>query len=348
MQHEEEERPYQRIFAAIIDGLIILDPQTGLIVAANPAASAMHGYSHQEFIGLHHAAIIHPDSHHLLQEYNQAVELGGTFAAVCQHLRRDGTSFFAELRGTAFSYQQRPCLLSVIRDVSARVQAEQQLAQHMAVQVREQASQAILQERQRMAQNLHDAVNQSLFSASLIAEVLPRVWERNPEEGRQSLEDLRRLTRGAMAEMRSLLAELRPLVLTDSELRDLLRQLGDAFTGRTDIPVQVTVKGEGALPTDVQVAFYRICQEALANIAKHARASQVELALQYDNDAVTLKIRDNGQGFDFTHTPAGHYGQSMMRERAKAIGAQLSVASQPGAGAEIVICWAKQGEEGSL
>ena len=99
---------------------------------------------------------------------------------------------------------------------------------------------ATLEERQRLAQNLHDAVNQSLFSASLIAEVLPRLWERNPDEGRQSLEDLRRLTRGAMAEMRGLLAELRPLVLTDSELGDLLRQLGDALTGRTNIPVTVT------------------------------------------------------------------------------------------------------------
>ncbi len=69
---------------------------------------------------------------------------------------------------------------------------------------------AALQERQRLAQNLHDAVNQSLFSAGLIAEVLPRLWDRDQEEARRSLEDLRRLTRGALAEMRALLAELRP------------------------------------------------------------------------------------------------------------------------------------------
>jgi signal transduction histidine kinase len=126
-----------------------------------------------------------------------------------------------------------------------------------------------LEERQRLAQNLHDAVNQSLFSASLIAEVLPRLWERNHDEGRQSLEDLRRLTRGAMAEMRGLLAELRPLVLTDSEMGDLLRQLGDSLTGRTNIPVAVTV-GEKALPAEVQVAFYRFVRKSLHNIAKHA------------------------------------------------------------------------------
>jgi signal transduction histidine kinase len=97
---------------------------------------------------------------------------------------------------------------------------------------------ASLQERQRLARNLHDAVNQSLFSAGLIAEVLPRLWERDPDEGRRSLDDLRRLTRGAQADMRLLLAELRPSTLTDAELGDLLRLLANALTGRTNIPIQ--------------------------------------------------------------------------------------------------------------
>ena len=108
---------------------------------------------------------------------------------------------------------------------------------------------AALHERQRLAQNLHDAVNQSLFSAGLIAEVLPRLWERDPDEGRRSLEDLRRLTRGALAEMRALLAELRPSILTDTDLGDLLHQLGSAFTGRTNIPVTCDRgRGKAACP----------------------------------------------------------------------------------------------------
>lgn len=204
---------------------------------------------------------------------------------------------------------------------------------------------ATLQERQRLAQNLHDAVNQSLFSASLIAEVLPRLWQRNPDEGRQSLEDLRRLTRGAMAEMRGLLVELRPLVLTDSDLGDLLYQLGDALMSRTNILVAVTVTGQGALPAEVQVTLYRLCQEGLNNIAKHAQASQVAINLQYDAGSVELHIRDNGRGFDPTQIPSGHYGLSIMRERAKAIGAALSVTSQPGHGAEIAIHWVKTPEQ---
>jgi two-component system nitrate/nitrite sensor histidine kinase NarX len=202
---------------------------------------------------------------------------------------------------------------------------------------------AALQERQHLAQNLHDAVNQSLFSAGLIAEVLPRLWERDPEEARRSLEDLRRLTRGALAEMRGLLAELRPTTLTDTELGDLLRLLGNAFTGRTNIPVAVTVSGLGVLPGETQVILYRICQEALNNIAKHAKASQVEIDVRRGPGGQELIIRDNGCGFGTSElTPSGHYGLSMMRERAEAVGAVLTITSQRGQGTEVSIRWGAQ------
>jgi signal transduction histidine kinase len=198
---------------------------------------------------------------------------------------------------------------------------------------------AVLEERQRLARNLHDAVNQSLFSAGLIAEVLPRIWEKDEAEGKRSLEDLRRLTQGAMAEMRALLAELRPSTLTDADLGDLLRLLGNAFTGRTNVPAKVTVIGEGSLPSEVQVAIYRICQEALNNVVKHAGASQVEISLKHEENAIELSICDNGRGFDPEKTVSGHYGLSMMRERAEAIGARLSISSQPGHGTDLTIRW---------
>ena len=204
---------------------------------------------------------------------------------------------------------------------------------------------AALQERQRLARNLHDAVNQSLFSAGLIAEVLPRLWERDPDEGRRSLQDLRRLTRGAQADMRLLLAELRPSTLTDADLGDLLQLLANALEGRTSIPIHLTVAGEGKLPSEVQVVLYRLCQEGLSNIAKHAGASRVDIHLQYQQGGVELHIRDDGRGFDPEETPPGHYGLSMMRERAAGIGAALSIISQPGHGAEIAIRWAETLEQ---
>jgi two-component system nitrate/nitrite sensor histidine kinase NarX len=198
---------------------------------------------------------------------------------------------------------------------------------------------AVLEERQRLARNLHDAVNQSLFSAGLIAEVLPRLWDRDQVEAKRSLGDLRRLTRGAMAEMRALLAELRPSTLTDSDLGDLLRQLGNALEGRSNLPVAVTVSGEFNLPAEVQIAFYRVCQEALNNIAKHAKASQVEIDLKQNDIGIELSIRDDGMGFDTERIFTGHYGLSMMRERAEAAGLLMSITSEIGQGTEVAISW---------
>ena len=199
---------------------------------------------------------------------------------------------------------------------------------------------AILNERQRIAQNLHDAVNQSLFSAGLIAEVLPRLWERDPEKALQSLEDLRRLTRGAMAEMRTLLTEIHPDKIIDTELGDLLLMLGDAFSGRTNIPIDVAIVGEYSLPTETKVTLYRICQEAIYNIAKHANASQVEIDLNQSDEKLELRISDDGCGFDASKSsPPGHFGLSMINERAREIGATLTIKSRPDEGTDIYIYW---------
>jgi len=148
-------------------------------------------------------------------------------------------------------------------------------------QLYEQAQElAVVEERSRLARELHDAVTQTLFSASLIAEILPALWESNPQEGRQFLQELRQLSRGALAEMRTLLLELRPAALVEADLDGLLRQLAEALTGREGIPVAVTMEGQVDLPAEVHVALYRIAQEALNNVVKHAQASQVEVSLR--------------------------------------------------------------------
>mgnify|MGYP001440980796 CR=1 FL=1 len=145
----------------------------------------------------------------------------------------------------------------------------------------EQAQQAAaLEERSRLARELHDAVTQTLFSASLIGEVLPALWENDPDEGKELLRELRQLTRGALAEMRTLLLELRPTALAEGNLQDLLSQLGEAVTGRSGLPVEVRVEGEADLPAEVHVALYRIAQEALNNVVKHARASEASVLLR--------------------------------------------------------------------
>ncbi|UCC17125.1 MAG: HAMP domain-containing protein [Dehalococcoidales bacterium] len=201
------------------------------------------------------------------------------------------------------------------------------------------------EERNRLARDLHDAVSQTLFSASLIAEVLPALWENDPEQGKARLEEVRQLTRGALAEMRTLLLELRPSALIEAELPHLLEQLAESITGRTRIPVAVIIEGDCLLPDDVKIGFYRIAQEALNNVAKHSEATEVKVSLICDKERVTLIIKDNGVGFDIGTVSPESLGIGIMKERAEDIEAMLTIHSHLGKGTETIVIWENQGKE---
>jgi GAF domain-containing protein len=242
------------------------------------------------------------------------------------------------LFGVAFCSPHKPT-----RDEQRLVQS---IAQRAGVAIHnarlfEQAQQvATAEERQRLARELHDAVTQTLFSASLIADVLPRLTERNPQEGRQRLEELRGLTRGALAEMRTLLLELRPAALVETPFGQLLQQLADSTASRGGL--QILVRSEGqphVLPAEVQISLYRIAQEALNNTTKHAHAKRADLQFRWRARGVSMKVSDNGRGFDPANTPPGHLGLSIMRERARTIGARLRVQSTPGGGTLVNVSW---------
>jgi signal transduction histidine kinase/ligand-binding sensor domain-containing protein len=260
------------------------------------------------------------------------------------------------LAGSAFGgYRLRVRSLEVRgRELERRV--EQEIEQRMQVEeaLREsEMERAIAAERSRLARELHDAVTQTLFSASLIAEALPTLWVRDQELGRERLAMLRQMSRGALAEMRTLLLELRPAALVETSLEDLLRQLGEVVTGREGVPVAVEVDGLCELPADLHVALYRIAQEALNNVVKHAQASQVAVSLrctprvplpslQEGEGAgvkVELCIRDDGRGFDPDDVPPEHMGLGIMRERAEAVGAQLGIVGQAGRGTQVTVVW---------
>jgi PAS domain S-box-containing protein len=205
-------------------------------------------------------------------------------------------------------------------------------------------------ERSRLARDLHDSVTQALFSASLVAEVLPQVWRRDPEEAQQGLEELRHLSRGALAEMRTLLLELRPTALLETRLDDLLLQLTEAVTSRVQLRVVLNIEPSPTLPPDVHVTFYRVAQEALNNVVKHAEASHVTVSLQASppvipqragdwQGKVVLRVRDDGPGFDQGHVGPDQLGLGIMRERAATVGGRLAIDSQPGRGTEVVLVW---------
>ena len=205
------------------------------------------------------------------------------------------------------------------------------------------------EERNHLARDLHDSVTQVLFSASLVAEVLPQIWRRDTARGMQSLEELRLLTRGALAEMRTMLLELRPAAVAKSPLAELLTQLTEASTSRTALPFQLFIEKTPMLPEKVHAAFYRIAQEALNNVAKHAQASQVTVSLSaapldYDSAGLTryevkLVIEDDGLGFSAQNERLEHLGLGIMRERAADIQASLAIDSEIGQGTRLTLIW---------
>jgi signal transduction histidine kinase len=229
---------------------------------------------------------------------------------------------------------------SELRETNTRLQQEIEQRQRVEEALSVKAAEdAVAAERTRLARELHDAVTQTLFSASILAEILPELWKNDPADAANTTEELRTLTRGALAEMRTLLLELRPAALAQARLEDLLKQLIDALLGRARLPADLVVQGSRRLPPDVQVALYRIAQEALNNIVKYAHATQVVVDLQMSPGGVNLEIRDDGVGFDPTQVSSTSLGQRIMCERAENIQADLLVTSAIGKGTTVVVTW---------
>ncbi len=201
-------------------------------------------------------------------------------------------------------------------------------------------------ERLRLARDLHDSVTQSLFAASLQAEALSRKWRPPSLEAQRSLDDMRRLTRGALAEMRAMLLEMRPAALAQSPLDALLRQLVDATGARTHIPVKLSLADSPPLSPDVTIALYRIAQEAMNNVVRHSKASHAWVTLGCSDGVVKLTVGDDGSGFDSSPVGPERFGLRIMRERAEAVAATLSITSTRHRGTVVTAEWSVTGMQG--
>jgi PAS domain S-box-containing protein len=202
----------------------------------------------------------------------------------------------------------------------------------------------LAEERNRLARDLHDSVTQTLFTASVLAETTPRIWDKDQDLARLNMEKLSLLIRGALAEMRSLLLELRSGELQNQTLSQLLATLAEAGRVRTRAEISSSVMGERTLPDNVTLTFYDIAREALNNAINHGKATQINISLIEDPDSVELRIRDNGLGFTPHAVPEGHLGINIMLERAAQIGADLRIRSEPGEGSELFLTWSDKVE----
>lgn len=207
--------------------------------------------------------------------------------------------------------------------------------------LRERAQRAtLLEERQRLARDLHDSLAQALYGMVLLADACRESAEAaNLEQTRRHVQELGEMAHQSLKEMRLLIYELRPQVLEQEGLVGTLRRRLKAVENRGGIQTQLVTAGELAIPMSLEMDLYRITQEALNNILRHSGATRVSLNLSADGANVCLQIEDNGTGFDLSSTGAhAGIGLASMQERAKRLGGRLEITSRPGKGTCLRLC----------
>ncbi|MGI8552652.1 MAG: histidine kinase [Dehalococcoidia bacterium] len=192
---------------------------------------------------------------------------------------------------------------------------------------------AALEERQRLARELHDSVSQALYGIGLGARTARTLLDRDPAQAAQPLDYVLSLAEAGLAEMRALIFELRPDSLETEGLVAALERQATLLRARHNVAVEMNLCDEPEMPLECKETLYRIAQEAMYNTVKHARATQVEVCLECRDGEAMLTIGDNGIGFDPSGAFPGHLGLRSMRERAARMGGTLDIQSTPGHGA---------------
>jgi PAS domain S-box-containing protein len=266
------------------------------------------------------------------------VTQSGIYLGVPLHFKSSVLGTLGLIRANNCSFEEEEVSLAGLIAEELGVAVENARLQQQARQL------AVVQERERLARELHDSVTQSLYSVTLLAEA---GRQRSQAEGdvqmSQYLARLGEIGQQALKEMRLLVYELRPLVLRREGLAGALQQRLEAVEQRAGVRARLLVEGGSPtewteLPGDVETALYRIALEALNNTLKHAAAGEVTVRLRLEPPRVSLEVADNGMGFDLNAQSAtGGMGLTSMRERAEQVGAELDIQTAPGAGCTVRI-----------
>ncbi|MGD8855318.1 MAG: GAF domain-containing sensor histidine kinase [Chloroflexota bacterium] len=202
-------------------------------------------------------------------------------------------------------------------------------------QLHEQAEKlAVIEERQRLARELHDSVSQALYSVNLYAEAARMALSAGKSHiAADNLEALRNMAREAILDMRALIFELHPPALEEDGLASALQARLEAVEARSGLQTEFHIRGESRLPITIEEELYRIAQEALTNAVKHARAKKVIIRLTTNDDRFCLEVQDDGSGFDVSSADrSGGLGLRGIRERVQCVNGELSIDSIPGQG----------------
>jgi PAS domain S-box-containing protein len=306
----------------------------GLYTYYSETVEQLTGFGPGELIGQHFSSIVDVDT------FPQAGEAWARFAAEPTQMQvhrfslrdREGNRIPVEV--SAIGMTDAEGRFAGIHGSARDIRERERLERELRSQAGELASS---QERAHLARELHDSVTQALFSMTLVTRTTELLVDRDTAAAKEKLGSLRDLQREALAEMRALIFELRPGNIEQDGLLAALKTHTAALQGRIGLPIVVTSELRERLPLELEEVLYRISQEALHNVVKHAAAHQVTLSIDDAGGGVRLRIVDDGKGFDADSVPDGHLGLAGMRARADKIGATLGVTSRAGSGTTIEV-----------
>ncbi|MBN1887542.1 MAG: sensor histidine kinase [Thermoflexales bacterium] len=194
---------------------------------------------------------------------------------------------------------------------------------------------ARVEERNRLARDLHDTVKQQTYAARMQLSAAKNLLETDPQTAAEHLESALQLNRETQQELKLIIDELRPAALEGKGLAQALKEYTARWQEHTGIKVEVACLGERSLPLDVEQALYRVLQESLSNIARHAEADSVKLSLSTTPNLVTLIVADNGRGFEPNATSPSSFGLAGMKQRLGEVGGTLKVESRLAVGTTV-------------
>jgi PAS domain S-box-containing protein len=342
----ERERKLSAATIESLPGVFYLYDERGRFLRWNRNFVTVSGYSDEEIARMHPLDFfVGKDRERVGYAIAEVFEHGES-AIEAPFIAKDGTPTAYFFTGRRIDFRDLRCLIGVGIDISVRKSAEAATDQY-ARRLRATSHRLLTvqeAERRTLARELHDAVGQELTALSLNLTIIDGALAAGtPPKVHERIGDSQELLEATTRHLRNIMVELRPPGLDELGLLAALEEHALQVARRAEVEVRVTgVEPEPRLAPTEEIALFRIAQEALNNVVKHAQASKVSLSLQQTDSAVVLSVADDGVGFDADAAPKsvmGGYGMgtSTMRERADAIGAQLTLDSVPGTGTQIIV-----------
>lgn len=335
----ESEKKYSTLVENADDGIIII--QNEIFVFANRAFCKIMGYGLDEVIGMHYLSIASPDSVSLLRERHVKRLRGEEVEGITEgdFIDKNGETWHLEVNAALIEYENQKAVLVIFRDISERKEYETSLKK-----LSERVMKVQEKERKRISLELHDEIGQALSAMSISLELLQRDGNVSATEYNQKLDDVKKLVEKTVDDVHRISYNLRPYLLDNFGLVSALRWYTENYAKRSGTEVALQVEGEWEkLPPVLETAIYRVVQEALTNVSKHAKASRVFISISYCPASIAIQIEDNGCGFEVEKQVRkgvliqGGLGLFGITERVSAFGGTFSIGSKKGAGTRLSI-----------